>query len=74
MKKAITRKKAYKAMKSIRQYCKQNKVCSEKCIFFYIGILKHCCVSFLHSPASWEVKKTKENMERKNATIGRRED
>lgn len=63
MKKAITRKKAYKAMKSIRQYCKQNKVCSEKCIFFYKGMLKHCCVSFLQSPSSWDKETVRKRME-----------
>ena len=65
MQKAITHKKAYKAMKSIRRYCKHNKVCSETCIFFYPGMLKHCCVSFLHSPNSWDVKTAKKNMEGK---------
>lgn len=63
MSEEITHKKAYKAMKSIMRYCKQNKVCSKKCIFFYPGIVQHCCISFLHSPNSWAKATVKKRME-----------
>lgn len=63
MKKAITRKKAYKAMNKMIRYCSQQKCCSEKCIFFYKGMLKHCCVSFLQSPSSWDKETVRKRME-----------
>lgn len=55
-------KKAYKAMKTIMQYCRKNKECCDKCIFYRGGIINICCISFLHNPEQWDKRAVKKRI------------
>lgn len=61
--KLITPDKAYKAMKTLYRFCKQNKGCSYNCPF-YEETRENCCLLMeKRNPMQWERKVMKLNLE-----------
>lgn len=63
MAKEISKKDAYKAMRTIIRYCKKHKMCCEECIFHKKSLINLCCISFLHTPEQWDIMTVKNRME-----------
>lgn len=66
MRKKVTHKQAYKAMKKITRYCEQTPgMCQETCIFYDENHLTNTCALVKSTPLSWNKNPTK-NLIKKN--------
>ena len=69
MRKRVTHKQAYKAMKKIIRYCEQTPeiCCEETCIFYDENHPTNCCVLATNiNPQAWWMHKKNKNLIKKN--------
>ena len=66
MKKLITPKKAYKAMRTIQKYCNQSEqYCSQDCIFYHDRTFGNCCLLANNiNPIAWNEGMAKVKVEK----------
>lgn len=61
--KMITPDKAYKAMKTLYRFCKQNRGCSYNCPFFEETHVNCCLLMGENNPMMWDRKSMKYNLD-----------
>lgn len=70
MRKRVTHKQAYKAIKKIIRYCKQTpKMCNCNCIFYDEDRPTNSCALAKSNPESWDKSRTKSVIENNLAEV-----